>query len=121
MTADTGMVKIHAQSKLIVTPQRTAEILFVIPTPMILPVIVCVVETGTPKCSVKYNVIAPDVSAATPSNGVTLVILEPIVLTIFQPPLKVPSAITTKLANGTHHQKSSLTNSLKRSADSAAR
>ncbi|MNF89231.1 hypothetical protein D3C87_1734630 [compost metagenome] len=60
---------------------------------MIEPVIVCVVLTGIFKCSVKYNVKAPAVSAATPSNEVTFVILEPIVFTIFQPPLKVPAAI----------------------------
>ncbi len=39
-TALTGMVSIHAQSKLVVTPQRTALNLFVAPTPMIEPVIV---------------------------------------------------------------------------------
>lgn len=44
----TGMVKIQAQSKLIVTPQRTALRRFVAPTPMIEPVMVCVVETGIP-------------------------------------------------------------------------
>ena len=46
--AETGMVRIQAQSKLIVTPQRTALNLFVAPTPIIEPAIVCVVETGIP-------------------------------------------------------------------------
>ena len=54
---------------------------------------VCVVETGIPICPVKNKVNAPAVSAATPSSGVTLVILEPIVLTIFHPPLMVPIPI----------------------------
>ena len=92
-TADIGIVKTQAHSKLTVIPQRTAETLLVRPTPMIDPVIVCVVLTGTLKCSVKYKVKAPAVSAATPSNEVTFVIFDPIVFTIFHPPLKVPAAI----------------------------
>jgi hypothetical protein len=59
---------------------------------MIDPVIVCVVLTGTLKCSVKYKVKAPAVSAATPSKEVTFVILNP-GFTIFHPPLKVPAAM----------------------------
>ena len=87
------MVSTQAHIKLTVTPQRTAETLLVNPTPMIEPVIVCVVLTGILRCSVKYKVNAPAVSAATPSKDDTLVILEPIVFTIFQPPLNVPAAI----------------------------
>lgn len=49
INAEIGMVKIQAQSKLMVTPQRTAEILLVTPTPMMDPVTVWVVETGIPK------------------------------------------------------------------------
>lgn len=93
-SADTGMVKTQAQMRLMVTPQRTAEIRLLKPTPMMEPVMVCVVDTGILKCSVKKRVMAPADSAATPSNGVTLVILEPMVFTIFQPPLSVPKAIT---------------------------
>ena len=100
--AETGIVIIHAQSRLMVIPQRTALNRFVAPTPTIEPVIVCVVDTGILKCSVRNNVIAPAVSAATPSSGVTLVILVPIVFTIFHPPLSVPKAIQKKLVNGTH-------------------
>lgn len=44
----TGMVKIQAQRRLIVTPQRTALSRLVAPTPMIEPVMVWVVETGIP-------------------------------------------------------------------------
>ena len=69
--AEIGMVKIQAHKRLTVIPQRTAEILFVNPTPIIAPVMVCVVETGIPKCSVKNRVMAPAVSALTPSSGVT--------------------------------------------------
>ena len=96
-----GIVSIHAHNRLTVTPHLTADNLFVAPTPIIDPVMVCVVLTGTLKCSVINNVIAPAVSAATPSSGVTFVIRVPIVFTIFQPPLKVPSAIATKQDKGT--------------------
>ena len=96
------MVRTQAQSKLTVTPQRTAEILLVRPTPIMEPVMVCVVETGILKCSVMKSVIAPAVSALTPSNGVTFVILVPMVLMIYQPPLMVPKAIAKKETKGTH-------------------
>ena len=92
-TALTGMVKTHAQSRLTVTPQRTALSRFVAPTPIIEPVIVCVVETGIPKLDTVNKVNAPAVSAHTPSSGVTLVIFEPMVFTIFHPPIKVPKPI----------------------------
>src|SRR5690606_14393534 len=99
--AEIGMVSIQAQSSLMVTPQRTADTRLVAPTPMILPVMVCVVETGIPKNSDKYSVIAPEVSAATPSREVTLVIFDPIVFTIFQPPLIVPSPMIINEVSGT--------------------
>ena len=100
--AEIGIVITHAHKRLMVTPQRTALKRLVAPTPMIDPVMVCVVETGILKCSVRNKVMAPAVSAATPSSGVTLVIFVPIVFTIFQPPLNVPKAIAKKLQNGTH-------------------
>ena len=40
--AEIGMVTIHAQSRLMVTPQRTALKRLVAPTPIIEPVMVCV-------------------------------------------------------------------------------
>jgi hypothetical protein len=85
------MVKIQAHNKLVVTPHLTALKRLVAPTPMIDPVIVWVVETGIPIWPVKNKVNAPAVSAATPYNGVTLVIFDPIVFTIFHPPLMVPN------------------------------
>ena len=66
-----------------VTPQRTALKRFVAPTPIIDPVIVCVVETGTPICETVNKVKAPAVLEQTPSNGVTLVFLVHIVFWIF--------------------------------------
>ena len=97
----TGIVSIQATIKLRVTPQRTAERRLTAPTPIIEPVIVCVVLTGIFNISVMYSVIAPAVSAATPSSGVTLVILEPIVFIILQPPDIVPIDIAVKQANAT--------------------
>src|SRR5579863_1204875 len=85
-----------------VTPQRTADIRLVAPTPTMAPVIVWVVLTGMPRYWVRNKVIAPAVSAHTPSSGVTLVIRLPIVLTIRQPPLIVPRAIAEKQEIGTH-------------------
>ena len=99
--ADMGMVSIHAQSRLTVTPHLTALKRLVAPTPMMEPVMVWVVDTGILKCSVRKRVIAPAVSAATPSNGVTLVMRVPMVFTIFHPPLIVPRPIHKKLTKGT--------------------
>ena len=87
----TGMVSTQAQIRLTVTPQRTAESLLVAPTPIMAPDTVCVVLTGIPMASVSIKVEAAADSAATPSMGVTLVILDPMVLTIFHPPLMVPN------------------------------
>ena len=44
MPAAAGMVRIHAITMLPATPQRTADVPRVVPTPMIAPVIVCVVD-----------------------------------------------------------------------------
>ena len=42
------MVMTHAITMLPATPQRTAEARCAAPTPMMAPVMVCVVETGMP-------------------------------------------------------------------------
>ena len=73
--------------------QRTADTLRAAPTPTIAPVIVCVVETGMPRPVTRKSVIAPPVSAQKPCIGVSLVIFEPMVWTIRQPPTSVPSPI----------------------------
>ncbi len=57
------------------------------------PVMVWVVETGTPSQVAMNRVAAPPVSAQNPCIGVSLVILKPMVRTIRQPPIRVPSAI----------------------------
>ena len=77
-----GIVRTQAHRRLTVIPHLTAEILLVRPTPMMEPVIVWVVETGTPRWSVMKRVTAPADSALTPSNEVTFVSLVPIVFTI---------------------------------------
>jgi hypothetical protein len=83
----------HAVTMLLATFQRTAETLRAAPTPTIDPVIVCVVDTGTPRYVAPNSVIAPPVSAQKPCIGVRRVIFEPIVCTMRQPPNSVPSPI----------------------------
>ena len=48
MSADAGIVRIHAQTICRATPQRTADSRRVAPTPTMAPVIVCVVLMPTP-------------------------------------------------------------------------
>jgi len=55
------MVRIQATIKEDVTPHLTALRRFVAPTPMIEPVMVCVVDTGIPIWPVKNRVKAPAV------------------------------------------------------------
>src|SRR4051812_7779425 len=88
--AAAGIVKIHAHTMLPATPQRTAFTLRVEPTPTMAPVMVWVVETGTPRWVAKKSVIAPPVSAQKPCTGFSLVIFWPIVFTMRQPPNMVP-------------------------------
>src|ERR1700712_1043991 len=54
---------------------------------------VWVVNTGTPRKVAANSVAAPPVSAQNPCIGVSLVIRKPMVRTMRQPPIKVPSAI----------------------------
>src|SRR4029434_1854465 len=87
------MVKTQAQTMVLATPQRTDDRRLVAPTPMMAPVMVCVVLTGMPPKAVPNKVIAPAVSAQNPPTGLSLVIFCPIVLTILQPPDIVPRPI----------------------------
>ena len=80
------MVKIHAHTMRRAIPQRTADNRLVAPTPTIAPVIVCVVLTGMPASEAENKVIAPAVSAQNPPTGLSLVMREPMVRTILQPP-----------------------------------
>lgn len=103
MAAAAGIVKIQAQTIFKVTPQRTAESLRTDPTPEIAPVMTWVVLTGTPKYVEVKMLTALAVSAQKPSMGCSFVILLPIVLTILQPPLKVPNAIAVYALKTTHN------------------
>ena len=58
-TPRAGIVRTHPQTIRRATPHRTAESRFVAPTPMIAPVIVCVVLTGIPKRVASRMLIAP--------------------------------------------------------------
>src|SRR4051794_35370717 len=67
------------------------------------PVMVWVVETGTPSQVAMNNVAAPPVSAQNPCIGVSLVMRRPMVRTMRQPPISVPSAIAAWQLNTTQN------------------
>src|SRR3954449_10025826 len=93
MPAEAGIVITQAYTIELATFQRTAETRRAAPTPTMAPVMVWVVETGTPRKVAMNSVAAPPVSAQKPCIGVSLVIRNPMVRTIRQPPINVPSAI----------------------------
>ena len=68
------------------TPQRTAESRREAPAPITEPEIVCVVETGKPKCAVVQRIEAHAVCAAKPWGGSASRSSCPSVLMIRQPP-----------------------------------
>lgn len=69
MTAETGIVKTQAQMILPATPQRTADSLFVAPTPTIEPAMVWVVLTGIPATDEPMIAQAAAASALKPPIG----------------------------------------------------
>lgn len=89
----TGIVKIHAHIIRRATLHRTYPIPLVVPTPIIDEEMTCVVLTGIPAIEAPMIVAAPEVSAANPSTGRSLVIWYPMVFTIRHPPKSVPMAI----------------------------
>src|ERR1700712_436141 len=101
--ADAGIVITHAYTIELATFHRTAEARRAAPTPTMAPVIVCVVDTGTPRNVAMNNVTAPPVSAQNPCIGVSLVIRKPMVRTIRQPPIKVPNPIAAWQASTTQN------------------
>src|SRR5512144_2873405 len=88
-----GIVSSQAHITRPATPQRTADKRWVVPTPTIAPLIVWVVETGTPENVAKKSEIEAADSAHIPLTGCSFVILLPIVCTILHPPNKVPRPI----------------------------
>src|SRR5882724_4081293 len=93
MPAAAGMVITQAYTIELATFQRTAETRRAAPTPTMAPVMVWVVETGTPSKVAMNRVAAPPVSAQNPCIGVRFVVRRPKVPTVRQPPIRVPSAI----------------------------
>jgi hypothetical protein len=93
IAAAQGIVRIQAQTILPATPQRTAVNLRKDPTPIIEPVIVWVVLTGTPSQEARKILDAAADSAQNPSKGFNFATLCPMVFTIRQPPNIVPNAI----------------------------
>ena len=73
------MVMIQAMTMLLATFQRTADTRRAAPTPTMAPVIVWVVDTGTPRQVAANSVMAPAVSAQQPCIGDRRVIFEPMV------------------------------------------
>ena len=86
-------MNIHAHTMRRVIPHLTAFAFFAAHTHEIAPVIVCVVETGTPNDEAVKRDIALAVSAANPSIGRSFTIFDPIVFTILHPPVSVPREI----------------------------
>src|SRR5437773_1722728 len=103
ISAEAGMVRIHVVTIRPATPQRTAEKCWIAPTPMIEPLIVCVVLTGMPPIAVPRSVIAPAASAQNPPTGRSLVMRIPIVFTMRQPPAIVPRPIAACAARITQN------------------
>ena len=95
------MVSTQAQAIRAVIPHRTAETRWLEPTPMIAPLITCVVETGSPRCEAARMVTAALVSAANPWIGFRSMIFVPIVLMIRTPPTIVPAPIAVAQATMT--------------------
>src|SRR5437667_5576638 len=100
--AAAGIVKTQAQTIRPATRHLTADRRVGDPTPAIAPVIVCVVDTGMPNIVAPNKVTAPAVSAQKPPTGRSLVIFEPIVCTMRQPPESVPKAIAACAASTTY-------------------
>src|SRR5580765_8125647 len=101
---DIGIVRTQAQTTRRAIPHRTAETRWTAPTPTMAPVIVCVVDTGTPSFAEVNREIAAAASAQAPPYGRSFVNFIPIVFTIRQPPAIVPRAIarwqTSTIQNG---------------------
>src|SRR5277367_5636542 len=91
--AEHGIVSTHAHTTRRATPHRTADNRWTAPTPIIAPVMVWVVLTGTPIAVDANSDVAAASSAHAPSYGRSFVIFIPIVFTIRQPPHMVPAAI----------------------------
>ncbi len=61
ITAEAGMVRNQATTMCLATPQRTADILWTAPTPMMLEETTWVVETGPPRSDAAIITAAEEV------------------------------------------------------------
>src|SRR5678810_522154 len=95
IAALSGIVNTHAVRMFPATPQRTAEMRLLAPTPMMQALMQWVVDTGMPKWLAERIVAVPAISAATPCSGAMRMIFEPMVLMMRLPPAAVPKAIAT--------------------------
>ena len=102
ISALTGIVSTQAVTMSIDTPHLTAERRLTEPTPIILPEMTWVVETGILNICDTAIASEPAVCAQNPSTGVILVILLPMVFMILHPPDMVPIAIAVKQAKAIH-------------------
>src|SRR5512142_342073 len=93
MAAQTGMVRIQAQTMRSTTVHLMAFKRRAAPTPMMAAEMLWVVETGMPRWVAARMTVAELVSAAKPLMGWSLTILWPSVLMMRQPPTAVPAAI----------------------------
>jgi len=91
--AAAGIVNTQAATMRIAVSHFMPAKLCTEPTPIIDPEMVCVVEIGIPKYVAKKMEHDPANSAQKPCTGFNLVNFIPIVFTIFQPPIIVPTAI----------------------------
>ena len=69
---------------------------------MMRDVMMCVVDTGMPKCVASWMTVAALVSAAKPWMGSSLITLDPSVWMMRHPPEYVPTAMVTAQAIFTH-------------------
>src|SRR4051812_25581120 len=79
-------------------PQRTGDQRWVGPTPVLGAVCVWGVVAGIPAGAGPNRGMAPAVSAQNPPTGLSLVIFEPLVWTMRQPPKYVPKAMAALAA-----------------------
>src|SRR6266852_1520368 len=102
IAAVAGIVTSQAVAIVAPRPQLTAESFRVTPTPITDPVITWVVLTGRPISVAPWITLAPINWAVRPVAGSNLIMLQPRVRMIRQPPAYVPKAMVTADRTTTH-------------------
>ena|SRR3989338_5641396 len=103
MTPQMGKVMNHPFTTVPRTPQRTSLMRRDELAPAIAEVIVCVVESGTPKIEAAIMVEDAALVATNPCQDLMLTIRLPMVAMMRQPPSDVPSPIVNPHKTMTHH------------------